>query len=52
MVVTGFRDGYGITAPTALAYDAWNERLGNRKLDLPLLGLRQEISCRHRRDGD
>jgi hypothetical protein len=42
MVVTGLRDGFGIRAPTALAYTAWNERLENRKLDLPLLGLRQE----------
>ncbi|MET9027634.1 hypothetical protein ABZW96_18755 [Nocardia sp. NPDC004168] len=42
MVVTGLRDGFGIDAPTALAYTGWNERSGNRKLDLPLLGLRQE----------
>ncbi|MGK8520575.1 TY-Chap domain-containing protein [Nocardia asteroides] len=42
MVVTGFRDGFGIHAPDALAYTAWNERMDNRALDLPLLGLRQE----------
>ncbi|MGQ4618075.1 TY-Chap domain-containing protein [Nocardia sp. R7R-8] len=42
MVVTGLRDGFGIDSPTALAYAAWNERLENRELDLPLLGLRQE----------
>lgn len=42
MVVTGLREGFGIEAPTTLAYAAWNERLGNRELDLPLLGLRQE----------
>jgi hypothetical protein len=42
MVVTGLRDGFGIGAPTALAYVAWNERWENRELDLPLLGLRQE----------
>ncbi|UGT70011.1 hypothetical protein LTT66_07525 [Nocardia gipuzkoensis] len=42
MVVTGLRDGFGIDAPTALAYTAWNERSENRELDLPLLGLRQE----------
>ncbi|MBF6167409.1 hypothetical protein IU486_22010 [Streptomyces gardneri] len=42
MVVTGLRDGFGIRAPSVLAYTAWNERLENRKLDLPLLGLRQE----------
>ncbi|MGK8485862.1 TY-Chap domain-containing protein [Nocardia asiatica] len=41
MVVTGLRDGFGIAAPTALAYTAWNERSANQ-LDLPLLGLRQE----------
>ncbi len=42
MVVTGLRDGFGTGAPTALAYVAWNERWENQKLDLPLLGLRQE----------
>ncbi|WP_174189717.1 TY-Chap domain-containing protein [Nocardia barduliensis] len=41
MVVTGLRDGFGIDAPTALAYTAWNERSADQ-LDLPLLGLRQE----------
>ncbi|MEW1739869.1 hypothetical protein AB0346_28360 [Nocardia beijingensis] len=42
MVVTGLRDGLGIDAPAAMVYAAWNERSANRKLDLPLLGLRQE----------
>ncbi|BDU02468.1 TY-Chap domain-containing protein [Nocardia sputorum] len=42
MVVTGLRDGFGIHAPTALAYTAWDERSENRRLELPLLGLRQE----------
>ncbi|MBF6332780.1 TY-Chap domain-containing protein [Nocardia transvalensis] len=39
MVVTGLRDGFGITDPTTLVYDAWNDRAGNRRLPLPRLGL-------------
>lgn len=39
MVVTGFRDGFGLPGPTGLSYEAWNERAGNRPLTLPRLGL-------------
>ncbi|WP_278264905.1 hypothetical protein [Nocardia sp. AG03] len=39
MVVTGLRDAFGIPAPEALTYRAWNEATGTRALDLPLLGL-------------
>lgn len=42
MVVTGLRDGLGVSNPDLLLYRAWNDRRGNRPLDLPLLCLRQE----------
>lgn len=42
MVVTGLRDGFRISDPAALSYDAWDESNGNRPMELPLLGLRQQ----------
>ncbi|MEV6562600.1 hypothetical protein AB0M22_43245 [Nocardia sp. NPDC051756] len=39
MVVTGLRDAFRIADPAAFHYEAWNGNAGNRKLDLPLLGL-------------
>ncbi|MGQ4619755.1 DUF6301 family protein [Nocardia sp. R7R-8] len=36
-IVTGLRDGFRITDPTTLVYQAWSERGG--EIDLPLLGL-------------
>ncbi|MFD5648993.1 hypothetical protein [Streptomyces sp. NPDC127039] len=39
MTVTGLRDGLRIASPQGLAYEAWDERRGNRPLVLPLLGL-------------
>ncbi|WP_225725497.1 MULTISPECIES: hypothetical protein [unclassified Nocardia] len=42
MVVTGLRDAYQISTPDRLSYDAWNENAGNRTLELPQLGIRQE----------
>jgi hypothetical protein len=40
IAVTGLRDGYGITSPDALMYDAWVERTGT--IDLHTLGLKQQ----------
>ncbi|MGW6698903.1 TY-Chap domain-containing protein [Nocardia sp. NPDC055049] len=40
IAVTGLRDGYGITSPDALVYDAWAGRTGT--IDLPTLGLKQQ----------
>ncbi|MEV0540297.1 TY-Chap domain-containing protein [Nocardia salmonicida] len=42
MVVRGFGDGFGLPGPESFVYDAWNERAGNRPIELPLLGLRQK----------
>lgn len=42
LAVTGLRDGYGITTPSGLVYDAWTERAGHPDLDLPTLGLRRQ----------
>jgi hypothetical protein len=39
MVVTGLRDAFRISDLSAFHYEAWNGNAGNRKLDLPLLGL-------------
>jgi hypothetical protein len=39
MVVTGLRDAFRISDLSAFHYKAWNGNAGNRKLDLPLLGL-------------
>ncbi|WP_405164842.1 hypothetical protein OG203_06940 [Nocardia sp. NBC_01499] len=39
-IVAGLRDAYGITEPSKLVYKAWNERDGNREIELPLIGLR------------
>ncbi|CAM4518005.1 hypothetical protein NONI108955_40885 [Nocardia ninae] len=39
MVVTGLRDAYRISEPSALAYRAWNENAGNSPMELPSLGL-------------
>ncbi|MFI6046319.1 TY-Chap domain-containing protein [Nocardia sp. NPDC051321] len=39
MVVTGLRDAFRISDLSTLYYEAWNGNAGNRKLDLPLLGL-------------
>ncbi|WP_280483878.1 DUF6301 family protein [Nocardia farcinica] len=36
-IVTGLRDGFRITDPATLVYEAWNERGG--EVELPLLGL-------------
>ncbi|MFF3223679.1 hypothetical protein ACFYV7_12880 [Nocardia suismassiliense] len=42
-IVTGLRDGYGIPEPQNLVYQAWNDREGNREIELPLIGsVRQE----------
>jgi hypothetical protein len=38
MVVTALRDGYGISDPGVLHYQAWNDTTG-QDLDLPRLGL-------------
>ncbi|NKY27761.1 TY-Chap domain-containing protein [Nocardia gamkensis] len=38
-MITGLRDGFGITDPATLVYEAWNDRGGNLKVELPLLGL-------------
>ncbi|MFJ2665152.1 TY-Chap domain-containing protein [Nocardia fluminea] len=40
IAVTGLRDGYGITSPDTLVYDAWVERTGT--IDLHTLGLKQQ----------
>ncbi len=42
MVVTGLRDGLGLPDPSVLVYDAWDSNRGNRRLDMPLLGLQHE----------
>ncbi|MEU4319037.1 hypothetical protein AB0F85_16225 [Nocardia fluminea] len=39
LAVAGLRDGYGITVPAGLVYDAWVDRSGHPDLDLPILGL-------------
>ncbi|MFF3224972.1 hypothetical protein ACFYV7_19425 [Nocardia suismassiliense] len=39
MVVTGLRDAFRVTDLTDFYYEAWNGNAGNRKLDLPLLGI-------------
>ncbi|WP_280344593.1 TY-Chap domain-containing protein [Nocardia neocaledoniensis] len=39
LAVTGLRDGYGITDPAELAYDAWVHHPDRPDLDLPTLGL-------------
>ncbi|MFI6997692.1 TY-Chap domain-containing protein [Nocardia sp. NPDC050175] len=39
MVVTGLRDAFRIAGPTALVYQAWNEKSANSAIELPLLGL-------------
>ncbi|MEU3010769.1 TY-Chap domain-containing protein [Nocardia asteroides] len=39
LAVTGLRDGYTITSPTELAYNAWTDHAGHPDLDLPTLGL-------------
>ncbi len=44
ITVTGLRDGLGIADPDLLMYRAWNNREGNRSINLPRLGLRQEES--------
>ncbi|WP_206055206.1 hypothetical protein [Nocardia sp. CS682] len=42
-IATGLRDAYGILDPKKLVYQAWNDRDGNREIDLPLIGsVRQE----------
>ncbi|MEV4257570.1 hypothetical protein AB0J52_30805 [Spirillospora sp. NPDC049652] len=41
MLVTAFRDGYGIPSPEGWTYRAWNEREGNAPLTLPSLDLHQ-----------
>ncbi|MFE9787963.1 hypothetical protein ACFYO7_21545 [Nocardia salmonicida] len=38
ITVTGLRDGFGITTPTALSYKGWAEKSGNN-LHLPSLGI-------------
>jgi hypothetical protein len=38
MVVVALRDGYGLTGPERLRYQAWNEQTGE-DIDLPRLGL-------------
>lgn len=38
-IATGLRDGFGIPEPRRLIYRAWNERDGNRMVELPLLGI-------------
>lgn len=42
LALTGLRDGYAITSPTELAYDAWTDRAGHPALDLPTLGLNRQ----------
>ncbi|PWV77721.1 TY-Chap domain-containing protein [Nocardia neocaledoniensis] len=42
LAVTGLRDGYTITGPTELVYDAWSDRAGHPALDLPTLGLNRQ----------
>ncbi|MBL1075198.1 hypothetical protein JK358_12425 [Nocardia sp. 2] len=39
MITSGLREALRIPEPSALTYTAWNERQGNRGMDLPLLGL-------------
>ncbi|WP_338773255.1 DUF6301 family protein [Nocardia vulneris] len=38
-ITTGLRDGFGIPEPGKLIYRTWNERAGNRKVELSLLGV-------------
>ncbi|MEV0333092.1 hypothetical protein [Nocardia sp. NPDC050717] len=42
LAVTGLRDGYAITSPTDLAYNAWTDRAGHPDLDLPTLSLNRQ----------
>ncbi|MEV6361740.1 TY-Chap domain-containing protein [Nocardia asteroides] len=42
LAVTALRDGYAITTPTDLVYNAWTERAGHPDLDLPTLGLTRQ----------
>jgi len=42
LAVAGLRDGYDITSPAGLVYDAWTDRAGHPDLDLPTLGLSRQ----------
>jgi hypothetical protein len=42
MVVQGLHQGLGVDSPDSLCYRAWNEKAGNRNLDLTSLGLPRE----------
>ncbi|WP_433562650.1 TY-Chap domain-containing protein [Nocardia sp. CA-151230] len=42
MVVIGLRDAFHVSSPTRLVYDAWNSNAGNRRFDLPLLGIEKQ----------
>lgn len=42
LAVAGLRDGYGITSPAGLVYDAWTDRAGHPDLNLPTLGLSRQ----------
>ncbi|WP_051152721.1 TY-Chap domain-containing protein [Nocardia niigatensis] len=42
MVVIGLKDAFHVSSPTRLVYKAWNSNAGNRRFDLPRLGIEKQ----------